>query len=1160
MKKYFYRTCFVLNKLMIFLFIINIANLNEKKIYVNRKLYSLNQITTKIKGEGTQSILNSEYEYIPDEILVNGNPSNIVEENKITNLENEENIILMKWNNKLTSCRQMFEYLINLIEIDLTEFDSSEVKRMDYIFNGCKNLKKIIMNNNFKTPNVINMASFFAYCESLTSLDLSNFSTSLTINMAFMFENCVSIKRLNLSNFNTSLVQNMAGMFQNCKSLQSLNLSNFDTSNLMMMSYFFLNCVSLTSIDISNFNTINTNFMSSMFFNCSSLTSLDLSNFNTQNVFLFELMFYGCKQLKELNLSNFDTTAAENMEYMFSECIYLESVDISNFKIINNSILSNMFYNCNNLKFINLNNFVENPTAELNNIFDGVPDNIVICSSNEENIPNILDKLNDKICVINYCLNDWKTKLKKINEDKKECLDDCKEDNDYSYEYQNKCYNKCPEGTHLLFYIDYLCIKNCPNNYPFEKYDECINNCSAIEFFNKICKISNGTISSKEKIINTITNEIINDITNDLLINLEDNSDIIIKDKNEIYQITTSLNQINNYYNDIATINLGECENILKEIYNINEEQNLIIYKMEYLIDDFLIPIIEYEIFHPINKTKLDLNYCKNTKINIEIPVSIEEEYLYKYNPYSEYYTNECYPNILESDLIKRTNILNQRKKDFNENYLSLCEENCEYKEYNKYTKKVSCECKIKNKFSLLSEILNKKNNLLYNFKNIDEENIFYDCSIEKLFNYNCTFNNIIEEKQQIINIIRKELEKGGINKLINNFLFDKNEDLFVKQNDIIFQITSTENQKNKKYQNISIINLKQCEYRLKSHYNISQNKSLIIFKVDDMINEKKIPIVEYEIYNPDSKKNLNLTVCQDLSIEISYPISIQEDELFKYDPNSAYYNDKCFPYTTVNKTDITLNDRKREYNDKDLSLCEINCSFKNYNKETKRAECECKPKTFFEELINIKINEKKLYHKFFNFKETTNFFVIFCYKTFLSIDGIIRNIGSYIIIIVLIINVVNIGIFYKKEFKNLKEEIFKILNNTCKEKTKHFKSLKRKSKSNINLISLNINKNMEINKSSTNNDSITNKKKEINNKIKNTNTPKNNNSLRIFNRKKGKKKSKKIELNGLTDNEINSLNFEKALKYDNRTYYEYYISLLKTKHLLIFTFITRND
>ena len=170
----------------------------------------------------------------------------------------------------------------------------------------------------------------------------------------------------------------------------------------------------------------------------------------------------------------------------------------------------------------------------------------------------------------------------------------------------------------------------------------------------------------------------------------------------------------------------------------------------------------------------------------------------------------------------------------------------------------------------------------------------------------------------------------------------------------------------------------------MKSHYNISQNKSLIIFKVDDMINERKIPIVEYEIYNPDSKKNLNLTVCQDLSIEISYPISIQEDELFKYDPNSAYYNYKCFSYTTVNKTDITLNDRKREYNDKNLSLCEINCSFKNYNKETKRAECECKPKTFFEELINIKINEKNYIINFLILKRQLIFLLFFVIKLFL--------------------------------------------------------------------------------------------------------------------------------------------------------------------------------
>ena len=44
------------------------------------------------------------------------------------------------------------------------------------------------------------------------------------------------------------------------------------------------------------------------------------------------------------------------------------------------------------------------------------------------------------------------------------------------------------------------------------------------------------------------------------------------------------------------------------------------------------------------------------------------------------------------------------------------------------------------------------------------------------------------------------------------------------------------------------------------------------------------------------------------------------------------------------------------------------------------------------------------------------------------------------------------------------------------------------------------------------------------------------------------------------TDNEMNSLNYDKALKYDKRTFFQYYISLLKTNHLLLFTFFNRND
>ena len=43
-------------------------------------------------------------------------------------------------------------------------------------------------------------------------------------------------------------------------------------------------------------------------------------------------------------------------------------------------------------------------------------------------------------------------------------------------------------------------------------------------------------------------------------------------------------------------------------------------------------------------------------------------------------------------------------------------------------------------------------------------------------------------------------------------------------------------------------------------------------------------------------------------------------------------------------------------------------------------------------------------------------------------------------------------------------------------------------------------------------------------------------------------------------DNELNDMEYKLALKYDNRTYSEYYYSLIKTKHSFIFSFFYNND
>ena len=49
-------------------------------------------------------------------------------------------------------------------------------------------------------------------------------------------------------------------------------------------------------------------------------------------------------------------------------------------------------------------------------------------------------------------------------------------------------------------------------------------------------------------------------------------------------------------------------------------------------------------------------------------------------------------------------------------------------------------------------------------------------------------------------------------------------------------------------------------------------------------------------------------------------------------------------------------------------------------------------------------------------------------------------------------------------------------------------------------------------------------------------------------------------DLKNLNDEELNTLEYEIALKYDKRSYFKYYWSLLKKKQLVLFTFLPAND
>lgn len=91
-------------------------------------------------------------------------------------------------------------------------------------------------------------------------IDISTWNTSNVKNMSNMFEGCARLKDIKLS-FDTSNVENMSGMFYGCKSLEYLNLP-FNTSKLKNVNHMFSGCFNLKEIyhidewDVSNLDAV----------------------------------------------------------------------------------------------------------------------------------------------------------------------------------------------------------------------------------------------------------------------------------------------------------------------------------------------------------------------------------------------------------------------------------------------------------------------------------------------------------------------------------------------------------------------------------------------------------------------------------------------------------------------------------------------------------------------------------------------------------------------------------------------------------------------------------------------------------------------------------------------------------------------------------------
>ena len=199
----------------------------------------------------------------------------------------------------------------------------------------------------------------------------------------------------------------------------------------------------------------------------------------------------------------------------------------------------------------------------------------------------------------------------------------------------------------------------------------------------------------------------------------------------------------------------------------------------------------------------------------------------------------------------------------------------------------------------------------------------------------NSSENNFeITEINTYKKINKTELINQKIENMINDFNLSEIENgnnKEIREENILIELTSTKNEKDNEINNKNkvTIDIGQCENILKDIYNISYNDSLYIIKLIAEEEGMKIPKVEYEVYyllHNQSLSKLNLEPCKDANIEISIPVSIDDDNIDKYNKNSKYYNDICSKTTSESGTDINLNDRKNEFINNNMTLCEENC------------------------------------------------------------------------------------------------------------------------------------------------------------------------------------------------------------------------------------------
>lgn len=254
----------------------------------------------------------------------------------------------------------------NVPEIDLTEFDTTNVVDMDYMFleanlGDCLSLVSSTITQantpdrnilTLNTEGVISMSGMFKDCK-VKHLDLRNLRTDNVTDFSDMFCSCNDLIDLNVDGFDTSKAKDFHGMFQGCIKLTQLNVKHFNVDNVLHMSCLFSRCLRLKVINLESWDFSQVSDANEMFAYCEKLEKI-IANFNFKMIKEMAFMFCYCTKLSKVDLSHSDLSHVFDFGYTFFKCEGLKDIRFSQGVWLKAKFTLSMFDDCKALERLNL--------------------------------------------------------------------------------------------------------------------------------------------------------------------------------------------------------------------------------------------------------------------------------------------------------------------------------------------------------------------------------------------------------------------------------------------------------------------------------------------------------------------------------------------------------------------------------------------------------------------------------------------------------------------------------------------------------------------------------------------------------------------------------------------------------------------------------------